>query len=305
MNDKSKTSVLVLKGGNSPEREVSLRSAKAVARALIEAGYSVYEYDTMDGFGDIEKYKNRVDLVFPVLHGVGGEDGTIQKYLESHRMKFLGSGSESSEISFDKQKFKDCVAEYGIKTPTGQLVDEDGFFQSEIITKPFVLKPVDGGSSLDTVISRKPLGDKNQIYDVFKRHRQMLLEELIDGDEITVPVLGEEALPVIEIVPPQGGEFDYENKYNGMTQEICPPISISQDVQVRARSLALQVHQAVGARHFSRVDMIIDNKGEIYVLEINTIPGLTEQSLLPKSAGVYGLDMVGFVKRLVELGLEK
>jgi D-alanine-D-alanine ligase len=295
--------ILLLKGGNSPEREVSLRSAAAVSRALIAAGYEVHEYDTIDGFNGILKFKDKVDLVLPVLHGIGGEDGTVQRFLESHRMIFLGSGSEASELSFDKQKFKDHVTKYDIPTPSGKLVDKESVFKSELIAKPFALKPYDGGSSVDTIISRQLLGDDAQVRDVFKRHKNMLLEELIEGKEITVPILGNEALPVIEIIPPEGGEFDYENKYNGLTQEICPPNNVSEQLQEQAKILALKVHEAVGARHFSRVDIMIDSHDNLFVLEINTIPGLTEQSLLPKSAQVYGLDMVEFVKKLVDLGL--
>src|SRR5439155_118541 len=126
------------------------------------------------------------------------------------------------------------------------------------------------------------------------KYDQMLLEELIEGVEITVPVLGDKALPVVEIVPPEGGEFDYDNKYNGRTQEICPARSISAKTQEQAQRLAERIHRLAGARHLSRTDLMVSADGKLYVLEINTIPGLTAQSLIPKSAAAAGLSWKQF-----------
>ena len=147
--------------------------------------------------------------------------------------------------------------------------------------------------------------DQQRAVELFARHESMLLEQLIEGTEITVPVLIDESLPVIEIVPPGDAEFDYENKYNGRTHELCPPQSVSTELQEQARDLALRVHQLLDARDLSRTDIMIDSHDQLWVLEINTIPGLTDQSLLPKSAAVAGYPMPVLCKRLVETALNR
>jgi D-alanine-D-alanine ligase len=129
----------------------------------------------------------------------------------------------------------------------------------------------------------------------------MLLEELIEGTEITVPILGDQALPVIEIIPPQGKEFDYENKYNGTTQELCPPQHVSAEKQQEAQRLAEKIHKAAGVRHLSRTDIIIDENGKLWVLELNTIPGLTDQSLFPKAAAAAGINMQQLMQKFLDM----
>lgn len=290
--------IAVLKGGSSREREVSLRSAAAVAKALVEAGYKVEEYDTKVGFEGILEVE--ADLVFPILHGAGGEDGSIQSFLEEHQLKYLGSNAQACRDSFNKAVFKSMLEPMGIPLPRSEVVDAAGFASSRLAERPFVLKPIDGGSSLDTFIVRT--GNRDEVpNDIFERYGKMLLEELIEGDEITIGILGEEALPVIEIVPPVDEEFDYDNKYNGKTQELCPPQHIELPVQHKAQELALQVHRAIKCRHLSRVDIMIDPTGNPYVLELNTIPGLTDQSLYPRAAQVHGLSMSRLMQRLVEM----
>ncbi len=294
--------VLVLLGGTSPEREVSLRSGRAVADALKASGHEVLEYDPKDGYGGLAQFVDKVDCVFPILHGEGGEDGVVQDELEKAGFKYLGSDSMVSKICFDKTKFKEILNKLSILTPEGEVVNKDNIAQSELLKKPYVLKPVDGGSTIDAFIIRDPT---NQSYDplVFDRYESMLLEQLIEGTETTVPILGNSALPVIEIIPPEGKEFDYENKYNGATQELCPPPHVDELKQKEAQDLAVRIHKEVGARHLSRTDMIIDKDGKSWVLELNTIPGLTPQSLLPKSAQVAGLNMQQLVQKFLDLTL--
>jgi len=295
--------ILVLLGGVSNEREVSLRSGRAVADALKASGHEVVEYDPQQGLEGLAQFVGKVDCVFPILHGKGGEDGTIQAELEKLGFKFLGSGSQVSQVCFDKNKFKEILNKLSILTPQSEIVTRISIGASPLLQRPYVLKPLNGGSSLDAFIIRDPV---NRAYDprIFDHYQLLILEQLIEGTEITVPVLGDAALPVIEIIPPQGGEFDYANKYNGETQELCPPQHIDAAKQQEAQRLTEQIHKAVGARHLSRTDIIIDSEGKMWVLEINNIPGLTETSLYPKAAAVAGINMQQLVQKFLDLAMQ-
>lgn len=292
--------VIVLAGGMSDEREVSLRSGAAVARALKQADYKVTTLDPADGLEALLPELQAADVVFPALHGVGGEDGTLQKFLEDHHIRYVGSDRWASALCFDKARYTELLAKHYILVPATEQVTFEQFEQSSLIKRPFVLKPNDGGSSIDTFIVRDPAKtNKTAIAEAFSRHKKLLLQELIEGTEITVPILAEEPLPVIEIIPPAGGEFDYENKYNGKTQELCPPEHVSEDNQAKAQILARRVHELAGCRDLSRTDMIITKDDELYVLETNTIPGLTEESLVPKAAKMAAISMLGLCAKLV------
>jgi D-alanine-D-alanine ligase len=294
--------VLVLLGGISTEREVSLRSGRAVADALKAAGHEVYEYDPQNGNAGLVEFTGRVDCVFPILHGKGGEDGTIQAELEKLGFKYLGSDSEVSKLCFDKTAFKEILNKLSILTPKGEVVTKENIKLSELIHKPYVLKPIEGGSTIDAFIIREPLSHSYNP-DIFHKYPHMLLEGLIEGTEITVPVLGNKALPVIEIIPPEGKEFDYENKYNGATQELCPPKNVPADKQKEAQELTERIHEETGARHISRTDFIIGKDGRLWCLELNTIPGMTPTSLLPKSAAAAGMNMQQLVQKFLGLAM--
>jgi D-alanine-D-alanine ligase len=292
--------ILVLLGGVSNERDVSLRSGGAVSDALKSGGHEVIEYDPQQGMAGLTGFVGKVDCVFPILHGRGGEDGTVQAELEKLGFKYLGSDSRVSRLCYDKGAFKEILNKLSILTPKSEIVTKLSISNSPILRNPYVLKPVDGGSSLDAFIIRD-VG--NQTYDprIFDHYQLMLLEELIEGTEITVPILGNTALPVIEIIVPLGKEFDYVNKYNGETQEVCPPQNVDATKQQEVQKLVEMIHIQVGARHLSRTDIIIDREGKPWVLELNTIPGLTEQSLFPKSASAAGLNMQQLVQKFAEM----
>jgi D-alanine-D-alanine ligase len=291
------THILVLSGGISSEREVSLRSAAAVAEALKDGGYQVTMYDTQQGINRLPAS----DVVFPVLHGMGGEDGTIQSALDTAGTLYIGSDAAASALCFDKWAYKQKLRKAGLPVTNGALVTAETLWQSPFLAKPFVLKPFDGGSSIDTFIVRDVQAiPEEQIKACFVRHEQMLIEELVEGLEITVGVLENTALPAVEIIPPAEGEFDYENKYNGKTQELCPPQHISNEVHQRAQGLALQIHKLTGCRDLSRTDMMVTDDNEIYVIETNTMPGMTEQSLYPKAAAAAGIPMAELVSRFVK-----
>lgn len=296
--------VIVLAGGTSSEREVSLRSGAAVAAALQTAGYNVTQLDPAEGLADKVDILAAADMVFPVLHGTGGEDGTIQQFLEEHGIRFVGSDSRASALCFDKWRYTQLLQDKDIMMPATELVDATAFLASPLTAQPFVLKPNDGGSSIDTFIIRDAHNyNQAMLSDALTRHNTMLLQELITGTEITIGVLGDTPLPVVEIIPPQNGEFDYENKYNGATQELCPPLHVSNDLQAKAQALALRIHTLTGCKSMSRTDMIIAKDQTLYVLETNTIPGMTDQSLYPKAARTAGIPMSELVDRLVRSAL--
>jgi D-alanine-D-alanine ligase len=292
---------LVLGGGVSPERSISLQSSRAVFDTLVDLGHEATFLDPINGEHEIIEAARKADVVFPILHGAGGEDGEIQAILERAGQPYLGSDVESSQVCFDKVIFKEFLLQRGLPTANFAIVSRETFEQSGVTQHPFVLKPILGGSSIDLVIEREPKGMTPKIEEVFGRHHNLLCEELADGIEITAPVLGDEALPVIEIVPPAGEEFDYENKYNGETAELVPAQHIDPAKQKEIQELALRIHHEVGARHMSRTDMIIMKDGRICVLEMNTSPGMTAQSLFPKAAAAAGYSFNKLVSKFIEL----
>jgi D-alanine-D-alanine ligase len=290
--------VLVVYGGLSAERDVSLLSGSNVVEALQSAGHRVSVYDPKID-DKIEEHTSNIDVVFPILHGRGGEDGQIQKILEILKIPFVGSGSASSSACFNKwqtiQKLPDVLF------PLTELVDYNKFINSAITSKPYVVKPIDEGSSIDTFIIRKPLEFvKSSLKEVFKKYKIMMLEELIVGTEFTVPILIDKALPVVEIIPPIDQEFDFANKYNGATTENCPPKNLSIKVQKLAQQIALDVHRSMDCKSFSRTDFIATPNNKIYALEINTLPGMTKQSLFPKSTKEAGISIEELVDLLVK-----
>jgi D-alanine-D-alanine ligase len=298
--------VIVLAGGNSDEREISLCSGKAVTKALQKAGHKVEFLDPSDGLNGLLPKLKTADVVFPALHGQGGEDGSLQKFLEDNDVAFVGSNSQASTLCFDKARYAELLLSKNLPVPHTELVKYQEYLRSELRRKPFVLKPNDGGSSIDTFIVRTPAeADELGIKEAFERHEILLLQELIEGNEITVAILGDEPLPAIEIIPPEGGEFDYENKYNGQTQELCPPKNVSPPLQEQAQGLAFKIHQLAGCRDMSRTDIIVTSSYELYVLETNTIPGLTDESLLPKAAGKAGYSMEELCDKLIQMTLKR
>ena len=293
--------VLLLGGGTGPEREISLRMSKSVEEALRELHYDYVFVDPADGDEAVIADAQGCEVALPMIPGVSGEDGTIQRVLERAGIPYLGGDVETSELCFDKARFIDLLRRNGITVPAGEVVNTETFSKSELINKPFVLKPIADGSTIGVLIVRELPYDKVKVQELFRKYGKMLLEELIEGIEITVPVLGDTALPVIEIIPPSGEEFDYDNKYNGKSQEVVPPRNVDEATQRKVQALAERIHKLAGLRHLSRTDMIIDKQGQPYVLETNTIPGLTSQSLFPKAAKVAGYSWPQLIAKFVEL----
>jgi D-alanine-D-alanine ligase len=283
---------------------VSLRSAANVVRALRGLGHRVSVADPSDPGFNLKAHARGHQLVLPILHGEGGEDGQIQLQLEEHGLPYLGSASSASALAFDKLSHKQWMVSQGIPTPSWQVVTRATLPETISGRNSFVLRPIRGGSSIDTHVVHdhvsQPLPDE-RLDELFGRYTEMLLEELIAGHELTVAVVGDRALPVVLIIPPDGEEFDYDNKYNGRTREVPNPEHIDPAIQQAAQRLALRVHRGMGCRHLSRTDIMVDSSGGLHVLEINTLPGMTEGSLLPKAALAGGMTMSQLAARLVEL----
>lgn len=296
--------VLVIGGGISDERPVSLRSAAAVQKALaINYETELYDWDGTETW--LSQNYHRFDVVFPVLHGVGGEDGQIQAILENLQCRYVGTDAEHSRLCMDKHKTRSMLMAAGVVMPEGQVLDLSQYRAYSLYDKPHVLKPVDGGSSIDTFIFPDLLKrDNNLIEQAFSKHHKLLCEQFIEGQEITAPVLEGQELPVIEIIPPEGGTFDYKNKYNGTTQELCPPQNVPEELQQQAKELAQRCHLVMGCRDLSRTDIMVSG-GRLYVLEINTMPGMTDQSLFPRAALQAGLDMAQLTNYLIQRAINR
>ncbi len=293
--------LLILGGGDSPEREVSLRSAKNVEIAARQAGFDTITADPKDGYKIFDGLDKNT-IILPILHGAGGEDGTIQAEMEKRGLPFLGSDSKSSKNCFDKWRTRQVLEPAGIAMPKAGLVNIENYTDHPLAANPHVLKVPHGGSSIGTlVVSRSKKLTTTQLDSIFTLESEAIIEELIVGTEVTIPILDKNALPIIEIIPPDNEEFDYENKYNGQTHELCPPKSVSISIWQDLQRLSEGVHKLMKCSHLSRIDIMLNSSKKAFVLEINTLPGMTAGSLFPKSSLVAGHDMPNLVKKFVEL----
>ena len=305
--------ILVIMGGFSEEREVSLRSGTAVLNALLKLGYEAKALDLKTcSVQDIIDYK--ANLVFIGLHGKDGEDGTIQGLLEILGMHYTGSDVASSAIGMNKVLTKKLLCFEGIPTAPFTIIkrNELNSLETEVITLlediglPMVIKAATQGSSIGTYIVHEEKDILKSIQAAFAYGPEVLVEKFIDGTEVTSTVVGNDTLevwPLIEIT--SANEFyDYESKYTpGMCNHIIPA-RIPEDLQKNIANLSKQVYRAIGCRGYSRVDFIIDKKGNPFVLEINTLPGMTEMSLVPDAARAAGISFEELVDKIVKLGLE-
>lgn len=281
--------IAILTGGNSSERSVALASAKMVEEALF-AKYDTRRYVFPEEIDRFLHERNTIEIAIPVFHGRGGEDGGVQGFLETLGIKFVFSGIEAQVIAANKWLAKQVVAQAGINTPKAQMVFEG---QDVDFVSPVVIKPIDGGSSVGVSVVRRADELGAALVSAFQEAQKVLVEDFIEGDEYSVPVAetseGLRSLPVIAIKT-KTGFFDFASKYDSsLSEEICPA-PIASDLNGKLQATALRAHQAIGAKHVSRSDFIVDRTGKIWFLEINTIPGMTENSLLPKAVRAAGLD---------------
>lgn len=291
-------SILVLAGGPSAEREISLMGGKAVAEALERAGHRVTYADIRPE--DLSALDTPgIDVVFPVLHGAWGEDGQVQSILEARGLAYVGSGPKASALAMDKAATKAAFRAAGLPTPDWDVWSGAGKVWPGRL--PVVVKPVDSGSSVDLTIARDADTLRTAATGVIAKHGRCLVEQFVGGRELTVGVLDGAALPPIEIVV-HGREFyDYQAKYFDDATEYRVEPALPAGVRAELCRLALAAHGVLGCRDFSRVDFILPPAGGPTLLEVNTIPGFTSHSLLPKAAARTGLDFASLCDRLANL----
>jgi D-alanine-D-alanine ligase len=294
--------IAVLCGGPSSEREVSLRSGAAVTKALLSLGADAFSIDVRDGNFYLPA---GTELAFNALHGTFGEDGTVQAILEEKGIPYTGEGVECSRLAFDKIESKGRFIECGV--PTAPYVT----LQKEEIPNlplPYVVKVPCQGSSVGVYVVKSMAEREAALKMAFQQAQTILIESFVSGRELTIGVLGETALPIIEIRP-RGGFYSYENKYTwtnrgGAAEHECPARLTRTEKEI-VESAALAAHRSLELEIYSRVDVILDGNREPQVLEVNTIPGMTETSLLPEAAGAAGISMAQLCECIVRLSLER
>lgn len=306
--------VAVLKGGTSAEREVSLRSGEQVAGALRSSGCEVEEFDTSD-ISFIEKLiADKPDVVYIALHGRGGEDGTMQGLLEILQIPYVGSGVLASSLAVDKVMSKRFYEQAGLPTAPCLVAKQDADFDEASFTKQaieklgehLVIKPATEGSSIgmSIITSKEELAHALEV--AFSCDQNVLVEKFIAGDEMTVAVIGNEelsALPPIEITA-EGAFYDYESKYQVGQSHHFIPARMGEEINAQCQKLAKLAHQVLGCRGISRTDFIVDASGNPWILETNTLPGMTEVSLVPDAAKAAGYTFPQLCKKLIDLALE-
>ncbi|VVM05754.1 D-alanine-D-alanine ligase [Methylacidimicrobium cyclopophantes] len=295
---KEKLRVVVLEGGPSHEREVSLRTGRAVTAALRQLDYPVEEIDLRDV--DLSLPQD-TDIVFLCLHGTFGEDGQVQRLLLRRGVRFTGSGAEASERAFDKSWSKEIFRKSGVPTPDWALARSGDKLPLPL---PFVIKPARQGSSIGiSLVFQK--GEYREAYiRAAEEDHLVIAEAYIQGRELTVGILGSELLPVVEIRP-KAGFYDYRNKYTpGAVEYLCPAPLTGEEADSAARA-ALAAYRALGCTVYGRVDLLLDADGKPWVIEVNTIPGMTETSLFPKAARAAGLEFPQLCEKILLLSWEE
>jgi D-alanine-D-alanine ligase len=303
-----KLHVAVLMGGWSSEREISLITGNCVADALESRGHRVTRID-MDRNIAARLADLSPDVVFNALHGTPGEDGTVQGMMDLMGVRYTHSGLETSVIAIDKELTKMVLVPAGIRMPEGRIVDSESLYAGDPLPRPYVLKPVNEGSSVGVAIVREGGNHGDPISPAtegpWREFDRLLAEPFIKGRELTVAVLDDEALAVTELRP-KSGFYDYDAKYTeGMTEHVCPA-DIPGDIRDAALATALKAHRILGCRGASRSDFRWDDEqGEagLYLLEVNTQPGMTPLSLVPEQARSRGIDYATLVERIVEAAL--
>jgi len=310
----TRSKIGVLMGGQSSEREVSLKTGEAVYRSLVRSGYDAVAIDVGPGLSQTLQ-EQAIEVAFLALHGPGGEDGAIQGFLETLGIPYTGSGVRASAIGMHKVVTKTELAAHGIPVPRGTVVLRgtaptlNRILTSCKLKLPIVVKPASQGSTIGVTIVRQPSQWKEALKVAHRYDPEAMVEAFIPGHEVTLSLLGTAdgsvaGLPAVEIVAPDGF-YDFSAKYEkGRTQYLCPaplPAAVSRDI----KQLAIRTYQALGCNGAARVDFRVTTKGKPYVLEINTVPGMTETSLLPMAAGKAGLSYDALTEQILQSALRR
>ena len=303
---KPKWRIAVLYGGDSSEREVSLRTGEAIAKALSERGHYVRPIDVRNkSLEELDKFE--YDLAYIALHGAFGEDGQVQLLLETRGIPYTGSGVEASRLAMDKAAAKERFIERGIITPAFRVVSEREPAESirraiVEIGFPQIIKPSREGSSIGLALARNMCEAIEGVKQAFKCDERVLVEQFIKGRELTVGIIGRQTLPIIELKYP-GAVFDNNAKYTkGVTEHIVRP-EMPEEVDERVRMLAFAAHEALGCRDISRVDIMLAPDNTPYVLEVNTVPGMTETSLVPDAAKHAGMEFADVCEKVARFAI--
>ncbi len=297
--------IAVLMGGPGSERAVSLASGNAVLKALLGLGLDAVAVDITTTRVDLPA---GTDLAFNVIHGTFGEDGSLQEILEAMGVPYTGAGSNSSHIAFDKNLAKERFIAAGVPTPRSEIVDlSAGSMIPFDVEAPLVIKPPREGSSVGIQIVRSV----EQLHAAMERaaasYDEVLVESFIEGMELTVGILNDVTLPIVHIAPP-GGVYDMASKYPWLSgsqgSEYFCPADLDLETTMAVQAAALAAHRSLGIEIYSRVDVLLDSRNRPFVLEANTIPGMTETSLLPKAAAAAGISFPDLCKTIAELSLQ-
>lgn len=299
--------IAVLLGGTSAEREVSLNSGKAVLEALLKQGYNAHPIDPKE-YNVANLKKDGFNRAFNILHGRGGEDGTMQGLLEQIGLPYTGCGVMASALTMDKMRTKMLWKAFGLPVADMEVVTRETFSQLDpqaVVVKlglPLMVKPSLEGSSVGLTKVKAVDELKSAVEYALKFDNTILIEEWLAGDELTVPVLDNQVLPAIRIVP-EGEFYDYEAKYiSDNTQYFCPA-GLTPEREQALAILVKRAYDAVGCRGWSRIDVMCDAKGNFRLVEVNTNPGMTSHSLFPKSAATVGISFEQLVVKILELSL--
>lgn len=290
----------MLMGGPGSEREVSRATGRGVAKAMRSLGVEVVEIDVHD---ENFQLPGDVDLAFNTIHGTFGEDGQLQKILEDRGVHYTGDGVEGSRNAFDKILSKQKFLEHKIATPESEVTEVD---RRPKMSVPLVIKPARQGSTVGVVIVKNESELDAAMQEAAKYDHKLLVEKFVSGRELTIGILGDQALPIIEIIP-KGGFYDFNTKYpflnptaGASAQHVCPA-DVDARLTKKIQELALQAFRALGLKVYARVDVILSDTGEPFVLEANTIPGMTETSLLPEAAAAAGIGYADLCTRIIAL----
>ncbi len=290
----------ILMGGDSTERKISLKSGEAVCEALERKGYNVKRL-IIETLYDVENLLSKVeiDCIFIALHGGFGEDGTIQKILDDMKIPYTGSSPQACYLAMNKIESKKVLEENGLPIPAYKILKfNQSLMDLDDFNLPLVVKPSMQGSSIGLTIVYNKNILKEAIKEAFSFNSQIVIEQYIKGKEITVGILENEVLPVIEIVPKRGF-YDYKAKYTKGLTEYLIPAPIDRKLYSKIQNIGLKAHKSLNCDYFSRVDMRLSPEGEVFILEINSIPGLTPGSLLPKAAEVAGVKFEDLCAKIV------